>query len=550
MPVLANRSASTYISPSSGRYNIGDTVTLGVYIASPDMSVNAVSSVLSFPKEKLEVLSLSKDGSIISFWVQSPSFSNTLGTISYEGVVLNPRFTGEAGKILTITFKVIAAGNGTFSFSSASILANDGKGTNILNGIRNASFVFGNVDTPPVDENKQILSEENEVKIAVQKESLLPKMPVITSSTHPDQTKWYKENDVRVSWQVPAGTVNVRHILSDQAKATPNITHSIRSAYEDMEDLIDGIWYFHLQFANQAGWGTIATYKIQIDTTPPESVEIAKVNIDAVNRKIKFKISAVDKFSGLGSANVVFGDSIANIGFLGNDVEYETPELDAIQYTLFVKVSDNVGNSIDQKLDFSLPTLVAPIIRRYPVEPRVGDPLYIEGRTIYPGKKVLIFIQSNQQEPIEHEVGTDDSGVFYFIAKDRILFTNYIIWAQVIGEDGASSGFSEKIYVSVPPLLSCGGIDWQTIPSNSILIALLLITSIIFFVYRINRRQILVSVQSAINKREDMNNDTDMVGLAGEYLDYLDQKTKLSPEERRLRSMFEKLLLSRSRRCS
>ena len=549
MPVLANHSASTYISPSSGRYNIGDTVTLGVYIASPDMSVNAVSGVLSFPKEKLEVLSVSKDGSIMSFWVQQPSFSNTLGTISYEGVVLNPGLTGEAGKILNITFKVIAAGNGTFSFSSASILANDGKGTNILKGIRNASFVFGNVDTPPVDESKQILSEENDAKITVQTDSVLPKLPVISSSTHPDQTKWYKENDVRVSWQVPAGSINVRHILSDQAKATPNITHSTKSAYEDMVDLKDGIWYFDLQYANQAGWGPIATYKIQIDTTPPDNFEIQKVEIDDnTSPSAEFVFTAKDSGSGIDYFEVQIDDNESSRIEFEEELRYVSPILSSGKHILNVKVYDKAGNFAQTSTDFTVISLLPPVITKYPLTAKSGDMLLLEGKTVYPLMDVIIYIQKNRGEAVEFKVKTDEDGKFIFSNTDPLESQKYSIWAVVVDERGARSEPSDIISIDPTRQLLTGDIGQPISVLNIMLICLLLGSLFLLHYFSIKNRktenQLLKerAINAEEHRREISQNTLTIIESCMDYFHDLDKKRDLTKSEAEILKQLKEML--------
>jgi hypothetical protein len=136
--------ATLSYSPASGSYTVGKTFTVGIYAGSADQAMNAASGVVSFPPDKLQVVSISKAGSIFSVWVQEPSYSNTVGTVSFEGIILNPGYKGASGKILTVTFKVKAAGTASITFSSSSALANDGLGTNILKGIGTAKFVLGN----------------------------------------------------------------------------------------------------------------------------------------------------------------------------------------------------------------------------------------------------------------------------------------------------------------------------------------------------------------------------------------------------------------------
>jgi len=110
--------ATLSFSPSSGSYAVGNSISVNVFISNSDQSMNAASGVVSFPSDKLEVVSVSKTGSIFTLWVQEPSFSNSAGTVTFEGIVLNPGFMGANGKAITINFKVKAAGVAVLNFSS------------------------------------------------------------------------------------------------------------------------------------------------------------------------------------------------------------------------------------------------------------------------------------------------------------------------------------------------------------------------------------------------------------------------------------------------
>src|SRR3990167_7541668 len=107
---LSTDAATLSFSPTAESYAVGSTFSVGVSVGSVDQAINAVSGVISFPWDKLEMVSLSKTGSIFSLWVQEPSFSNSVGTVSFEGIVLNPGFTGASGKILSMTFRAKIAG--------------------------------------------------------------------------------------------------------------------------------------------------------------------------------------------------------------------------------------------------------------------------------------------------------------------------------------------------------------------------------------------------------------------------------------------------------
>src|SRR3989344_2949948 len=139
---LSAQAATLNFSPPSGTYNVGSTFSVNVNVESANQAMNAASGIVSFPWDKLEVVSISKQGSIFSLWPAEPSFSNSAGTVSFEGIVLNPGYIGASGKILTLTFRARNTGQANVSFSSGSVLANDGTGANILNGLRVAVFTL------------------------------------------------------------------------------------------------------------------------------------------------------------------------------------------------------------------------------------------------------------------------------------------------------------------------------------------------------------------------------------------------------------------------
>jgi hypothetical protein len=153
--------ASLTLSPATGKYYVGDTIVVGVHVQSSEQEMNAVSGVLSFPVDSLEVASLSKLGSVISLWVQEPSFSNTKGEVNFEGIVLSPGYKGAQGKILTVAFKVKKEGEGALGFSSGSILANDGSGTNILYDVKPSVLSFlPKPIVPKTEETKKTFKEK------------------------------------------------------------------------------------------------------------------------------------------------------------------------------------------------------------------------------------------------------------------------------------------------------------------------------------------------------------------------------------------------------
>lgn len=110
-----------------------------------DQPANAVHGTVSFPLEYISVISVNYNNSIVDLWVRKPSFSNFgvfTGNVTFEGVMLNPGFTGSDGKIVNIIFRVKKQGSASVKMADLAILANDGLGTNIASNGGEASFVF------------------------------------------------------------------------------------------------------------------------------------------------------------------------------------------------------------------------------------------------------------------------------------------------------------------------------------------------------------------------------------------------------------------------
>src|SRR3989338_1651970 len=206
------QAATLNFSPPSGSYNVGSTFSVNVSVESADQAMNAASGVVSFPWDKLEIVSISKTGSIFSLWPAEPSFSNSAGTVSFEGIVLNPGYMGASGKILTITFRARSAGQANLSFSSGSVLANDGTGANILNGLRVAVFTLTSAgETPPAQQAEAPIAPGNALGIK--------------SSTHSDQTKWYADNTPEFSWELPQEALETRTLIGKSPVSNPSVSY-------------------------------------------------------------------------------------------------------------------------------------------------------------------------------------------------------------------------------------------------------------------------------------------------------------------------------------
>ena len=129
--------ADLSVTPSTGTYTVGQSFTVTLQTNPQSKSVNAVEAKLNFDNTKLAVTGVSKTGSVFSLWTTEPTFSNTAGTIDFGGG--SPTPFSVRSNLITVTFRVLAAGSANVRVSSASVLAADGLGTDVYTTPGNAT---------------------------------------------------------------------------------------------------------------------------------------------------------------------------------------------------------------------------------------------------------------------------------------------------------------------------------------------------------------------------------------------------------------------------
>jgi Cohesin domain len=171
VPVIAS-AATMDIVPASTHIVAGNIVTIRVLVNSASEAINAADGTLSFPTDFLKVLSLDTSNSIFPLWIQAPSFSNTQGTITFDGGIPSPGFAGAAGTILSVTFQAKKAGTATLALNNASVLANDGSGTDVLEGTNGTTLAIQN---PPATESvRPVVVSTSSVIATTSTEAALP----------------------------------------------------------------------------------------------------------------------------------------------------------------------------------------------------------------------------------------------------------------------------------------------------------------------------------------------------------------------------------------
>jgi len=313
---LVVRGVTLYLLPQSQTVYQGDSFLVELRLDSENEKINTAEINLKIPLNLLEVLDFNKGGSIFNFWAAEPKSKDNL--ISLTGGIPGG-FKGD-GLILKINFLAKEIGKTEIDFKEDSkVLLNDGEGTPA-----NLTFLEGNYE----------ISERPEG------------LPLLSSSTHPDQNKWYKGNTLHLHWNLADGA-EYSYLLSRDPLAEPDeIPDKPKGELiwmGDMEypDLEDGIYYFSLrQKLPGENWSKKITFRAMIDTTPPEDFK-PEIGRDPAIFEGKYFLSfaTTDKTSGIDYYEVKEGKR--DFKKAGSPYSLEDQSL---QSTILVKAVDKAGN--------------------------------------------------------------------------------------------------------------------------------------------------------------------------------------------------------------
>lgn len=235
--------ASLFLSPSSGTFHVGSTFNISVLLNTGGNSINALRVDLKFDPKKLQVASPTAGRSFISVWISQPTYSNITGRLTFQGGTPSPGINTSSGLVSTITFRAIAPGPTSISILDTSkVLLDDGKGTDVLSWLGRGMY---EITLPP------------------------PEGPRVFSPTHPDQNKWYKNNNPTLKWEKENWVTDFSYTIDQDFGGVPDSVSEGLGNSVSYADLEDGLWYFHVKAKKGGVWGGVSHYILRIDTTPP-----------------------------------------------------------------------------------------------------------------------------------------------------------------------------------------------------------------------------------------------------------------------------------------
>lgn len=529
--------ASLFLAPSSGTYTVGNTFLVQVKVNSGGVAINAADGTIIFDPDKLEVVRLSKDESIFSLWVQEPTFSNSLGTINFAGGKPSPGFIGAAGTILNITFKAKTAGTANLTFASGSVLADDGKGTNILTSIGSAVYNLTSREITPIPPPKEEYTPAPTLNQP-------PLSPVVSFSNCPDEEKWCSNNSPVFEWKLPSDVTAISYTIDQNPTTNPKEIFEPKTSVS-FSNLEDGVWYFHINFKNQYGWGELAHRKLMIDTKPPLMFEIEVQQKDPTDPKPILLFDTTDELSGIECYEVKIAENEpVQVKGITKKNPFQLPAQPPGTHKILVRAFDKAGNFTDAKTEVEILPIETPQIKSCPKNIYPNSVLTLEGKSI-PNTKIIVFLQREGEEAILKEINANNEGKWIFIS-DPLKEGIYKVWVEAKDEKGALSLPSEtcEFLVGLPSFLKIGkiAIDYLTIMITLIVLIIGALIIIFYSWYRISiwkkrvRQETKEVNQAVLSAFKALREEVE------EQIEFLDGKPGLNQDERKVRDKLKEAL--------
>ena len=489
--VLQAAGASLFFSPATGTYGLNTSFDIAVLVGSGSENINAAEGNMAFDKDKLEVISISKSGSIFSLWTNEPNFSNSAGMISFGGGVISPGYKGEGGKVLTIRFKTKQVGDVSVVITSGAVLANDGHGTNVLASIGGGRYVISPAVVMPDAPKSEEVKDEGAVNKDGNESQIEEGVPSIIDLKEYNQESWLNNRNFLLTWEVPQGVTDVSFSFDNKKESDPGNKGQGRLISKEYSGIADGEWYFHLKFKDQNGWAKANNYKLKIDSAPPVAVNI-KIEQEDSNDWPRLVCGASDSGSGINRYEI-------NVGSLEErsavtdaaDCSLKISDLEVGPHVAMVKAIDQAGNTAYSTINFDIKPLATPEIKNYSKEIKETDQFFISGSSL-PDVKIKLFIEDGNGKIVEKATEADKNGAWFLVGDERMANGRYVAWVEAVNKNNLKSMPTEKIsFLVTPPIFARIGnfiVNYFTVIASLLFIILLTIIAGIYLAEMIRKK--------------------------------------------------------------
>src|SRR3989344_494286 len=302
---------------------------IAITVYSGGEAINAAKAVLYFDPKLVEVLRIDTEDSFCSqdLFIEK-IIDNKKGEVIISCGLPNPGFSGPIGTIAEIV--VMAKKDGNFSIrfgNDTQVLANDGLGTNVLRIATGGSYFAVSGEAPKGN---------------------IPGPVLLFSRTHPNGEQWYRKKNIEFSWSPESRDAEYSYLFDKSQSSEPNDENMTRETSANLFAENDGVYYFHIRAKHNGLYGPVAHFKVKIDATPPEPINLraSSQNIKP-GEMVRLEFKSEDKLSGLQTSYYVRVDKDM---FLPVVSPVFMPFVDSGEHTVTVRAFDKAGNIRDAEL--------------------------------------------------------------------------------------------------------------------------------------------------------------------------------------------------------
>jgi hypothetical protein len=305
--------AEVYFISDLDEVYVGDDFLVEVRLDTEGEVINAGEVGIIFDK-KVTALDVSDGSSAFNIFVTRPIILKEESKVFFAGGASVP-FSGDV-LLARVIFRAKAPGDISVVLSDDSrFVLGDGKGT-VAN----------------------LVSRELDLKVLTDRPVGLP---VVFSSTHSDQSRFYNNSQAVIQWDREIG-YRYSFILAKGEKEEPDDTPEEEINSTLFTDLEDGIYWFGIKTIDRHNsMGPVTFFRFMIDTTPPENLK-ASFNQDNLGR-VLVALASTDKTSGIDYYEIETPEGI-----------FEQADSNLLTIDKFVaitvKVFDKAGNILEKEI--------------------------------------------------------------------------------------------------------------------------------------------------------------------------------------------------------
>lgn len=247
---LAADRAVTLVAPV-GTVRVGDLVSVDVVVTNLSQAMNAVDVHLTYPTDRLSLVSISRSKSALTLWPQTPSWDTQRGTVTLIGGLPNGLYASDA-RVVTLTLTALQTGPAQISLdtTASALLLNDGQGTRVL-----------------LPESTLTLNVVSDLTPAI----------AVTSPSHPIVGQWYTNPNVIIQWPIESQT-QYSYAWSGDGQLAPDTIPEKTDGTATFSNLDDGRYSFTIQSRPEGGsWSTVTQRWFLIDQTAPDPVTLTQL---------------------------------------------------------------------------------------------------------------------------------------------------------------------------------------------------------------------------------------------------------------------------------